>query len=76
MNAELQRLFDEADQASACFVTVTILDPTKQKENLTHHTLVKNFPLSEVAGSLDACAHALSIYKPRSHKQQRFLRGQ
>jgi len=54
MNADIENLLKIADEAHACFITVSVLDPTKRVNNLTHHTLNKRFPTEEITGSLSA----------------------
>ena len=71
MNQDIENLLKIADEADACFITVSVLDPTKRVNNLTHHTLNKHFPTEEIAGSLSACLNSVNALQ----KRRRFLRG-
>lgn len=71
MNLDIENLFKIADESHACFITVSVLDPTKRVDNLTHHTLNKRFPTEEISNSLDACLNSVNILR----KRRKFLRG-
>lgn len=61
MNDELLKLIKRIESVSGYFLTATLYDKKKKENNLSHHTIRKEFPKDDIVPSIDQCLRSLEI---------------